>query len=124
MIPSVAASARDEWERGFRGGVEFAKELPWAQLDELAKADFDVPRWITSWRNGWLDIEMGRARPGAVIASWLPNAARYLGSLVDPIGCDEFSFTRSDAYIAGFAEALRAVWHSIQSKADGSDHPR
>jgi hypothetical protein len=110
---------REEWERGFRDALQFAREceLPWSVLEELARADFDVPKWIVGWRNGWADVALGRAREGASVAPWLARAARYLGSFADPTGYDEFSFTPTALYVSGFGDGLRAVWSAAGGEA-------
>lgn len=110
---------REEWERGFRDALQFAREseLPWNVLEELAHADFDIPKWIVGWRNGWADVALGRAREGVSVAPWLPRAAHYLGSLADPSGYDEFSFTPTALYVRGFGDGLRAVWSAAEGEA-------
>jgi hypothetical protein len=110
---------RQEWERGFRDALQFAREceLPWSVLEGLAGAGFDIPKWIAGWRNGWADVALGRAREGALVAPWLPKAAHYLGSLADPIGYDEFSFTPTALYVRGFGDGLRAVWSAAGGEA-------
>ena len=65
--------------------------------------------------NGWLDIELDRALTGAVVATWLPILAGCLGDLVDPLGNEQWFFTVSAEYLAGFTAALRDVWTEAQS---------
>lgn len=110
----LADAQQEESDRGYRDALDCVSSLPWHALESLAASKFDVARWLTSWRNGWLDIETGKAPDGAQVADWLPVLANHLGSLVDPIGYDRWSFTPTKPYVAGFASALREVWAKAQ----------
>jgi hypothetical protein len=108
-----------EFERGFRDAVEFAAELSWRDFEDLARVDFDVPKWIGPSRDAWAEITMhpDRFPRGATHASWLPAARSSLGSLADPFGYSEFSFTRTNLYVKGFALALRTAWQQATNAA-------
>jgi hypothetical protein len=103
-------------ERGYRDALQLARILPSpTDLDEIAELDFDVSAWIRPWRNSWARIA-ARLEPGE-IPRWAWGVARYLGTLADPIGYDEFSFTPDPAYVEGLCDGLRAV-HAAMHSAD------
>ncbi|MFB6722894.1 hypothetical protein ACFCV3_22135 [Kribbella sp. NPDC056345] len=106
---------RAERDRGYRDALGVASSLPWAVFEQLAKQDFELTKWLQSWKNGWIDIELGRAPRGASVAEWLPLLAGCLGDLVDPIGYEQWSFTVGAEYLAGFTAALRDSWTAAQS---------
>lgn len=118
-IAMLTAERREERDRGYVDGVRFAPQLGWRTLDSLAKRDFDLKQWLDSWRNGWVDIQMGRAPAGSIVAAWLPALADLLGSHVDPFGYDQWSFTPSSAYLDGFTDGLRSVWHGAAPASPG-----
>ena len=111
-------------ERGYEDGVRLAPHLGWLALDELAGRDFDFGSWLEGWRNGWLDIQMGRAPSGATRPTWLPLLADHLGALVDPIGYDRWSFTPSRVYLDGFVAGLRTVWQDAGATMPGRISPK
>lgn len=122
-VVSLFVDAREhERGRGYQDALRFAPSLRWDDLQSIARHNFDIPRWLTGWKNGWLDIEMNQAPPGALVAPWLPILADYLGSMVDPIGFDRWSFTHSDEYVAGFAAALQDVWNKASQHRLRNDH--
>ncbi|MFE8950617.1 DUF4365 domain-containing protein [Streptomyces sp. NPDC007856] len=111
-------------ERGYQDGVRLAPHVGWSALDELANRDFDFGSWLEGWRNGWLDIQMGRAPSGTTRPTWLPLLADHLGALVDPIGYERWSFTPSRAYIDGFVAGLRTVWQDAGATISGGISPK
>src|SRR6266536_2506615 len=115
----IAARARAERradsDRGYRDGVKFAGELPsWRLLEELAGVDFVVATWITSKKEVWGRVAAGLDPHSTQLPDWAATAAGYLGTLADPICYDQFSFTPTDAYLAGFGAGLRAVWDAAR----------
>jgi len=123
-VTALKADRYSERERGYEDGVRLAPHLGWLALDELAGRDFDFGSWLESWRNGWLDIQMGRAPSGATRPAWLPLLADYLGALVDPIGYDRWSFTPSRVYLDGFVAGLRTVWQDAGATMPGRISPK
>lgn len=100
---------RAEREHGHRDGVELAREIPTYELRQLAEHGFDVVAWIRPLRDQWSRFAASLDGPPERIPSWATAAAQRLGHLADPIGTDEYSFARSDAYLRGLGEGLRAV---------------
>ena len=121
---ALAAERQREHENGYRDGVAFAPSLGWLRLAGLAERNFDLKGWLEGWRNGWFDVQMGRAPAGVEAASWLPALADLLGSYVDPIGHDGWSFTPSTAYVDGLIDGLRAIWTNSASDSMGADPAR
>lgn len=109
-VRAVTVAQQREYERGYHDALDCAPSLTWHALEGLAANEFDIPKWLESWKNGWRDIELDAGPDGAHVARWLPILADYLGSLVDPIGRARWSFTPSAPYVVGFAGALREVW--------------
>ncbi len=134
----LSVAQQDQYDRGYRDALRWVPSLGWNAFESLAAMDFDVKQWLTGWRNGWRDIELGEAPEGARVASWLPALADYLGSLADPIGYDRWSFVPSERYVGGFGAALRDAWTKthqpspaapvrrpdpdVQSTVPGADH--
>src|SRR5207248_4264345 len=120
----IAARARTERraesERGYRDGVKFARELPtWRLLEELAASDFDVTPWISVKKEVWGRIAAGLDPHVTQVPDCATTAARYLGTLADPISYDQFSFTPTGEYVTGFGDGLRAVWDAARSEPPG-----
>jgi Restriction endonuclease len=111
-VAAMTADRDQERERGYQAGVGFAPQLGWQGLEGLADRAFDLLHWLEGWRNGWLDVQMGRAPREYEAAGWLPQLADHLGTLVDPIGHDNWSFTPSNTFLDGFIDGLRTVWQS------------
>lgn len=119
-VAALTAERQREHHHGYREGIAFAPALGWRDLAGLAQRNFDLKGWLEGWRNGWLDIQMGRAPDGAQAAGWLPALADRLGSLVDVVGYDYWSFTPSSAYVDGFIDGLREVWISSTRVSSGA----
>ncbi|MEJ1110900.1 MULTISPECIES: hypothetical protein [unclassified Kribbella] len=115
VTDAMRNARRTERDRGYRDALGVMPSLPWAVLEQLAQHNFELAKWLQSWKNGWLDIELGRAPTGASVARWLPILAGCLGDLVDPLGHEQWSFTVGAEYLAGFTAALRDVWTEAQS---------
>jgi hypothetical protein len=75
-----------------------------------------VAKWIESYQRQWMRIAAQQDPHNTEVPAWAWKAARYLGTLADPIGYDKFSFTPRPAYVDGFGAGLRAVWDAAQSE--------
>lgn len=100
--------AAHEYERGYRAAmstVSRAGEVVWPGLDNLASKEFDLRRWAGS-RNAAL--REAAAGPGPFHPpAWFVPLADDLGSLLDPIGFDRWSFTPTSPFVRGYQAALR-----------------
>lgn len=116
----LVAEAREEYGRGYAGALEAADKVPWRSLDGLAEAGFDVRRWIKPYVRG-AEYELVQDNKGEVSSKWLWDVARVLGTLADPIGFDEFSFTPTRALVRGFADGMRDVWAAVEHGTSGAE---
>lgn len=98
-------------QRGYRDGQEFAVDLPLFALESAVAAHFDVARWLAPFRDSWRRLVAREAPAGAELVPWLPRVARKLGSLAAPDRTAEAHFTPSPAYVSGFGNGMREVWH-------------
>ena len=104
-----------EYQRGYRAAqatVSRAADAVWAGLDDVVDPDFDLHRWARSRKAALGAAAAGGpgARPGFTLPDWFPPLADDLGSLLDPVGFDRWSFTPSDAFVRGYQAALRDAW--------------
>ncbi len=114
VAAALVISRREERERGHSDGFAFAPALGWPCLEHLAARGFRLDFWLESLRNGWHDVLVGRAPDGATTAAWLPELADRLGTYLDPVGQERWSFTPSSDYVEGFADGLRSVYDSVR----------
>lgn len=113
----LTPAAAEEYQCGYRAALASVDEHFWPLLDDLARRGFDLVRWARDWTDG-----MGKAAAGLIpgVASgfsppeWWRPLARDLWSLVDPIGVDEFSGTRTQAFVRGYEAALRDAWNAVE----------
>lgn len=82
----------------------------------MAAANFDVATWISPKKELWARIAAGLDPHATQLPDWAMTAARYLGTLADPIGYDQFSFTPTGEYVTGFGDGLRAVREAARSE--------
>jgi len=132
---SIREGAAEEYEKGYRAAlvmVTQAGKVIWRGLDDLARHDFDLVRWARGWTSG-----LGQAAAGLLPGveggfdppDWYMHFMTDLGSLLDPIGFDQYSFTRSGPFVRGYQAALRDAWHAATTTEGASeeviepDHP-
>jgi hypothetical protein len=110
LVLRARAERHADTERGYRDAVKFARDLPsLTELEELNRVDFDIAAWIGPWSDSWARIAAGLNSFDTKMPDWAWKVAGYLGTLADPIGFDQFSFTPTSEYLAGFGSGLRAV---------------
>lgn len=102
----LAPAAAAEYERGYRASLNTLDERFWVVLDGLARQGFDLGRWASGWRNGIVD---GHDEP-----EWWEPLADDLGTVIDPIGFDRWSFTPTAAFVRGYEAALRDAWDAVE----------
>ena len=115
LLAAASGKIRDgaarEYEKGYRAAlvmVSKAGDVVWPGLDDLARTGFVRPRWAEAWRRG-LSPEEGFKPPDWYLP--LPNDP---GSLLDPVGFDQWSFTPSGPFIRGYQSALRDAWQTAE----------
>lgn len=111
---SFAAQAREEYETGYGGALAAAEQIPWYALEDFANQSFDTRRWIGRFQSSAAESAHLHSPP-----EWLYSVAKTLGSLADPIGGDELSFTPTRARIRGFSDGLRAVFEAVDLETLG-----
>jgi Restriction endonuclease len=109
---TMAEERAAEQQRGYLDGLKVAGTLPLYALEGLVAANFNVVRWLESWRDGWRMIATGQAPTGAPLTDWLPPLARYLGSHAAPAEVMDAHFTPIPAYMVGFSDGMKATWES------------
>ncbi len=114
--------AQHEYQRGYQAAmstVSRAGKSVWPAIDDLASEEFDLRRWALSQRAalGAAMAGPGPFRPPA----WFEPLAGDLGSLLDPVGFDRWSFTPTGAFVRGYQAALRSARDAgARSSATGS----
>lgn len=133
LLAVAAAKLREgaarEYENGYRAAlltVARAGELVWKGLDSFARQSFDLVRWADSWREG-LSMEAAGMVPGVKAGfdppGWYIEFANDLGSMLDAIGLDQWSFTPSGPYVRGYQAALRDAWELAEHAHQTGDSP-
>ena len=94
----------------------------------MAQHGLSLLRWAKSRRTSLGAEASGLipgVKPGFDPPEWFARVANELGTLVDPIGFDQWSFTPTRAFVAGYEAALRDVWAALEqvptAPADGAD---
>ena len=132
--------AKDEYQRGYRKALRAADSLSWRLIEELAENRHDLKRALRPYANGALQDALkteplssaqvtelvenraekvsppskdGTSRTASP-RSWLYRLAEDLGSMADPVGFDEFSFSPTRAFLRGYGDALHDVWSSVE----------
>jgi hypothetical protein len=140
----LLAEARADYERGYAIALEAATAMPLHVINTLVDADFDLEKWLQPFKDGLrYDLIQKSGRPiedqdeiqGAINRSaeelkgkglasafnkrdewwWLWKTAEALGSLADPIGFDDFTFTPTKARQRGFTDAMRELWSALEN---------
>jgi hypothetical protein len=112
---ALLASAREEFQRGYRDALEDIGSIDWGVMEGLADDKFDLFVVLAGWRRGW-DVSSGFSPP-----EWFHIFMKRFGAMIDPIGFDQFSFTPSRPYVRGYAAALRDAWATVEPGADGTE---
>jgi hypothetical protein len=107
-----------EYQRGYRTAlstVSTAGEVAWPALADLASQEFDLRAWARSRK-----AELGKAAAGQPpgistgfhLPAWFAPLASDLGSLLDPIGFERWSFTPTGPFVRGYQAGLREAWEA------------
>lgn len=133
--------AREEYQRGYNGGVDIAQRLNHRALERLARKKFNVLRWLDDYANHVrglavdsipattpddprithaIHVLMGAEPPGPGEQlkpefPWLAQAAALIGQAANAPGREEWSFYSSGPRVRGFSDALRDLWRSVES---------
>ena len=79
-----------------------------AAVGDPASPDYDLRQWAAT-RQAALRAAATGPEPFELPA-WFAPLANDLGSLLDPVGYDRWSFTPTDPFVRGYQAALRDVW--------------
>jgi post-segregation antitoxin (ccd killing protein) len=112
---ALLASARTEFQRGYREALEDVGNIDWRTMENLADHEFNLFTVLEGWRSGW-DVSNGFSPP-----EWFQIFMKRFGAMIDPIGFDQFSFTPSRPYVRGYAAALRDAWATVEPGVDGAE---
>ncbi|MFC8717959.1 hypothetical protein [Kitasatospora sp. NPDC057198] len=112
----LRAAAREDYEEGYRAGLELAKQAPWDWLVWLNRRKYQLTYLLNiQWRmknHPDLDAEreMNRACRGARWPDewYLALCEAFPGEMND--GGEEESPNRSDQFLSGAKQAFRDVW--------------
>jgi hypothetical protein len=122
----LAPAAAAEYERGYRAALVTVDTCFWPLLDQLARQEFDLFKWARAWVHGMGSVAAGvvpGVEQGFSPPEWFSPLARDLGSLVDPIGVNEFSFTPTRAFVHGYERALRDAWEAVEHPSTEAEAP-
>lgn len=114
----LLVAARAEFQRGYRAGLEDVGDMPWAILENLASARFDLFTKLAAWREGYAPTRPG---PGFDPPHWFVMLMNRFGSMIDPIGFDATSFTPTRKFVQGYAAALRDAWGTVVDGEQGNE---
>jgi hypothetical protein len=97
-----------EYERGYRAAqstLSTAAGIILPALGDQAGREFDLCRWAGSQKAA---LRQRAAGPGPFeLPAWFAPLADDLGSLLDPVGYDRWSFTPATPFLRGYQAALR-----------------
>jgi hypothetical protein len=119
--------ARHEYRRGYRAATSTmaaAGDVAWPALGDPASEEFDLRRWAATQQSALRAAATGTAP--FRLPAWFTQVADDLGSLLDPVGFDRWSFTPTDPFVRGYQAGLldaRATAASLAA-AVGQANPR
>jgi hypothetical protein len=115
---ALVANARTEFQQGYRIALEDVGDIDWSVMEKLADAKFDLLSTLSRWQNNWghADDDEGFHPP-----KWFGRFMTRFGSMIDPIGIEEYNFKPSRPFVRGYAAALRDAWASIEPEAAGAN---
>ena len=99
---------KHEYQRGYQAATSTlttAGDTVRAVVGDPASLDYDLRQWAAS-RQAALRAAATRTEPFELPA-WFVPLANDLGSLLDPVGYDRWSFTPTDPFVRGYQAALR-----------------
>ena len=118
--------ARHEYRRGYRAAMattSAAGDVTWPALGDTASSEFDLRQWAAAQQTA-----LRAAASGATpfrLPAWFAPLADDLGSLLDPVGFDRWSFTPTDPFVRGYQAGLRnARQAAAVLTTDGSTRSR
>lgn len=122
----LSDDARDNYQTGYRQGVEFASRLSWEQLSWLESLAFDLRRAAEDLREGgsYWDSELTPKFLGlreAGLAIGIDVLARYLGKYADDDpASDASTWAPDDVVIEGMEQALQDMWVAVRETRPSS----
>lgn len=127
LLAAAAGKLREgaarQYENGYREALVMVSEAGegiWPGLRSLADRGFDLKRWTQFVQKG---LAMLAAGPSPFEPpEWYQPFLEYLGTMLDVIDDEAYSFTPSGPYIRGFQAALRDAWETAE-RPEASDAP-
>lgn len=94
LAQRLASEARQIYERGYRCGLEVAKQLHWDDIDLLAEAGWKVSKWFATLR--------------------FKHDGTYEQSLAPVFDPEITGEPTLPTYDLGFVDALKGLWNSVR----------
>jgi hypothetical protein len=89
-------------------------------MESLANAQFDLFVKLAAWRAGYAPT---RDSLGFNPPDWFVMLMKRFGSMIDPIGSDDTSFTPTRKFVQGYVAALRDIWGAVVNEEQSSEPP-
>ena len=97
-----------EYRRGYRAAqstIARSGDVIWPALGDQAGEEFDLRRWAQAQRAAVREASAGVGP--FQLPAWFTPLAGDLGSLIDPVGYEKWSFMPTMPFIRGYQAALR-----------------
>lgn len=92
-----------------------ARDVAWPALGDPASNDFDLRQWAATQQTA---LRAAASRPTPFrLPAWFAPLADDLGSLLDPVGFDRWSFIPTDPFVRGDQAGLLDARADTASRA-------
>lgn len=104
--------AEEQYQAGWRAALSRVPDLPLWLIEHLADTDFSVRRFAAGYKKSW------HHEDSSPLGGYLTGLAEDIGSLIDPVGFDQFSFRPTEAFMNGYEAALREMWSEYSANVN------
>ncbi|MFJ6380139.1 hypothetical protein ACIQI7_09080 [Kitasatospora sp. NPDC092039] len=119
------AAARQDYEDGYRAGIELAEQAPWDWVLWLERRQFNISYLLSVHsrvehrpEDGGAEVEyMTACRSGSWPSEWHLALFQVFRAELAPPGEEDCPY-RSDQFLAGFGQAFRDVWDAVNMSVD------